>query len=45
MLDEAQMPQENLEAYAATGVPLRDPNDVSYARPLTIDRSKFVLPF
>ena len=45
VLDEAQMPQENLDAYALTGVPLRDRNDVSYARPLQITRGKFVLPF
>jgi hypothetical protein len=45
VLDEAQMPQENLDAYALTGVPLRDRNDASYARPLQITRGKFVLPF
>lgn len=44
-LGEFPLPQEALDAYAATGVPLRDKNDPSYQRPLTITRSKFVLPF
>lgn len=44
-LEEAQLPEANLAAYAQTGVPLRDRNDVSYARPLIIDRPKFILPF
>ena len=44
-LAEVDMPQRNLDAYAATGVPLRDKNDPSYERPLKITRDKFVLPF
>ena len=44
-LGEYALPQENLDAYAATGVPLRNKDDASYQRPLTIDRPKFVLPF
>lgn len=45
VLNEAELPQANLDAYALTGVPRRDKSDVSYARPLVIERGKFVLPF
>ncbi|MNG25643.1 hypothetical protein D3C85_1152060 [compost metagenome] len=44
-LDSVDMPQANLEAYAATGRALRDKSDPSYMRPLVIERDKFVLPF
>lgn len=44
-LGEFPLPQEALDAYAATGEPLRNKNDPSYQRPLTITRPKFVLPF
>jgi hypothetical protein len=44
-LAELPMPQQNLDAYAATGVPLRDRNDPSYQRPLTVTRPSFVLRF
>jgi len=44
-LGEFPMPQEALDAYAATGVASRDKNDPSYERPLCVTRSSTVLPF
>lgn len=44
-LNEIPFPVEALAAYAATGVARRDRDDPSYARPLTITRAPFVLPF
>jgi len=44
-LQEFPLPQEALDAYAATGVQKRDRSDPSYQRPMEISRPKFVLPF
>lgn len=42
---EMVLPKEHVEAARLTGEPLRNKDDPSYARPLTITRAKFVLPF
>jgi hypothetical protein len=44
-LGEFPLPQEALDAYAATGVPARDKTDPSYERPLTVTRPRGHLPF
>lgn len=44
-LGDVDVPQEAIDAYAATGLARRDQGDPAYQRPLKVEREPFELPF